>query len=567
MKTKFLLGILLIAILLSVTASAATADLISVSTPADLTKSNFEATFDITKTNATDDIVFTIVPTNIDVKDDLGKKIVVSFDSLSGTILATEPKKTIKATITPESGFDFSDLDFGKYELSTATINARNITDASINETETVKLYFVNGFCKYGAFGDLDITEIEDKTVDNEDEWSWQPLNNVEFQVEVENNREDDERIVIEYKIRNSEGKVVNFDGDDTEQSVSIDSGDSEKVIFSLNVPADMENGYYQLFIKAYVKGHEDDKVDGGCIDNFDGDFFQKISVTRDERRAVVVDENKLVLPDFLVCGELATVSAKIYNIGEEDEDKVLVNLYSEELNLDLYNVISDLANGESAVASFNFDVPETVKAGSYGFSLITYYEYDEDDGKAEDIKAYASNSDYDLDKDYSFNLKLNCIEEPEKAVLITADADQEYEATAGKEVTIGINVKNTGKETSEFEIKIQDFESWAEESKIAPRTITLDSEQTQEVSISLDVNKDAEEGWQTFTVAVLSDDGVVAEKEIEIYVGASESSGITGSVIADNLRKNWFIWVIVIINIILIIAIILVARRIATAR
>ena len=569
MKTKFLLGILLTAILLSVMTVSA-ADLIDTTTPSVLTKSRTTTSFDV---KSKVDNITLLMASDIEViKDDEGRELTVTvIPDLFLPLLTSGDSRTVNIETNIDSEFDFNDLDLGKYPIATLTLNATNVSSEA--EEQTVTVYFVNSFCDIGSFGDLEITELKDKRIDNEGEWVWNPLDDIEFKVELRNQFEEDKRFKIEYEIYDLKGNKVDFDNDNNDESISLDSGKSQDVTFSLRVPADIDDVDYKLFVKAYVKGHENDNTeDGGCIDSsteFNKEYYQEIKVEKVDERAVIVDMDKLDAPDFLVCGEFVSMSAKIYNIGsdEEDEDKVLVNLYSTELGIDLYNTITDLSDGDPSVVSFDFEVPEDVEAGLYNFKFITYYEYDEDDGDSDDIRAYVSNSKDHLDEDYSFNLKVNCVQEPKLSVSITADPDQAYEAIAGQEVTINLEIENTGEESVDFEIEIEDFESWAEEEKIVPRSITLDPEQTQEVLISLNVDKDVEAGWQTFKIVVLSDDGVVGEKEIELYVEKSSSAGITVSVIGDNLRENWFIWVIVIINVILIIAIILVARRIATAR
>ncbi len=552
MKTKFLLAILTL-VLLSTTVSAIENLTIS---PKEGTfrKSVNSVEFTLSNSGASDlNLSFSspvrilgengyILP--ISLKDEAG-------NTITSPIVVASGSKKIKAEITAPEWNNFKLGD----EYSTTLV----LAGTTGNETLTFSL--VDGFCKLGDFGELEITDFDDKEKDNTEAWDWQPLDNVEFSVEVENNFDDDKRITVKYDIYNEAGKKVDFDNEDKEQSVSIDSGDSEKVTFSLVVPADIDDGEYKLFVKAYVKGREGEltNADAGCIDHssvLDSEYYQKLSISRDEDRAVVVDMDSLTPLDVVKCGDTVTLYTKIYNIGTEDEDKVKVNLYNKVLGIDLNEVINSLDTGESATLTFNFKTPENVEGKSYPFELTTFYEYDKDDDE------YDSNSKDDLDKDFDFDLKVECVEEAVKSASITAELDSD--ALAGGELKIKGTLSNTGEEETTYTLSVADYEEWAELGKITPSTFTLEAGESKDFSLTLNVNEGAE-GEQSLTIEA-SYDGETTEQEVSVVL-EGKTSGITGAAIATHFRENWFIWVIIVINIVLIIAIIVVARRIVTAR
>ncbi len=554
MEIKIFSLVLFTAILLLMTITAvsvAQADLITVTQASDFTKSKLTTSFDIKNLDSNNSVTLAISSVDKTIEDNDGRKITVSVDKLLTSIDAGATE-TVEAEITIDPNFDFKDIKLDKHLISTVTIDAALGTDS-----ETVTLSFVNGFCDFGEIGNLEITELKDKELDNEDAWDWAPLDDVEFRVEVFNDFDNKERIRVEYEIRDSSGKKVDFDGKDTEQSVSITDGDSEKVTFSLRVPADIEDGNYKLFIKASLKGKEDE----GCVDSsdeFSKTFYQEISVDRDEERAIIVDIDKIQIPESVNCGEFATVYAKIYNIGEEDEEKVKVNLFNSELGINMDEVVNDLEEGESATVTFNFKVPENIEAKNYFFRLITFYEYDEDEDE------YDSNSAEDLDESFNFILKVNCVEEKKSAALITAELDSD--AIAGEQLVIKGTIKNTGEKETTYSLRVTGYSSWSGLEELTPSTITLEPGKSGEFLITLNVNEDVE-GEQFFTIKADHDSGIT-EQEISVIIeGKEKKTAITGSAIGESLRENWFIWVIVIINIVLIITIILVARRIATAR
>lgn len=557
MKTKIFLGILLTTILLAITASAA--NLVDVSKGTDFSKSANESYFEI-KNVAGETLNLNITASSVELKDNDNRKLAVSFTAFPASIAAGETKK-VTASISKDADFDFNDLKLGSHLLSAITITAENATNSSINEVEpTLNFYFVNGFCKYGETGKLEITELKDKEADNEDSFEWHPLDDVEFSVEVYNDFDDKEKISIEYELRDANGKRVDLDEDNSEQSISIEDGDSEKVTFGLRVPADIDDGTYKMFIKAFVKSDESE----GCVDKsseFEQTYFQEVRIDREEDRAVVVDTDNLEIQDSTKCGETSLVTAKIYNIGTEEEEKVKVTLYNKVLGVDLAEVVNNLDEGESATVTFSFKVPENVEGKNYPFSLMTYYEYDEDNDE------YDSDSKSDLDKNFDFDMKIDCVKEtiPVQSASITAEL--ENDAVAGEPLVIKGTLKNTGKEDTTYLLSVSGYNSWAGLENIEPSTISLKAGESKDFEITLNLDETAE-GEQLFTVKA-SYNGKVTEQQVSIEAAAptTQTNKITGAVISENLRKNWFIWVIVVINIILIIAIIAVARRIVKSR
>ncbi len=553
MKTKIFSLILLTTILLATIVSAV--NLIDVTKSTDFSKAKNETSFEI-KNIAGGSLNLAITQTPTELKDSDNRKITVSFSSFP-TAINTTATATVTASIVVDDNFDFTDLKLGSYLLSTITVNAMNQTNSSISETETLTFNFINGFCKYGEVGKLEITELKDKEVDNEDSWIWAPFDNVGFSVEVYNGLEDKEKVKIKYELHDSNGKKVDFGEEDDEQSVSIDDGDSEKVTFSIKVPTDIDDGDYDLYIKAYLSSNEEE----GCIDKsseFEQTYYQRVRIEREEDRAVIVDKNTIEIPDFVQCGDIFTISPKIYNIGVEDEDKVKVALYNKELGVDLSDEVNDLQEGESATVNFNFKVPENAQEKTYAFNLLTFYEYDEDDDE------YDSNSRSDLDEDFDFSLKVNCVKETQQSALITADL--ESSAIAGEQLLVKGTIKNTGEVETVYSLSVTGYSSWATLENVNPSTITLNAGESEDFDVSLNINEDVEEK-QFFTITA-SYNGKSTEQKVSVITEANPAvSGITGAVISDNIKKNWFIWMIVVINIILITAIIVVARRIVKSR
>ncbi len=546
MKTKIFSLVLLTTILIA-TVSALS---MSVSTSGDLTKSVNSTTLTLKNNEAFNITVKTLtIPSAI---SDGTNSVAITYSQTIPLAIASNSEKTITLTRGDiPSGFKLGVFSGG------ISVYAEKDGEPSVNDTKTASLNIANDFCKYGEVGPLEITELKDRTLDNEDEWIWHPFDDVEFSVEAYNDFEDKKSIKIVYELRDSNGKKVDLGDAANDQSVSIKDGDSERVAFALKVPADIDNGDYNLFIKAYLKSDESK----GCIDTsseFDETYYQKVTIDRKEEMAVIVDMDKLEIPETTQCGDTVSISARVYNTGTEDEDKVKVNLYNKDLKIDLNEVVNNLDAGESAVVDFSFQIPENIAAKTYTFSFITYYEYDEDNDE------YDSNSKDDLDEDFSFGLEVDCVKESIAGAAITAEL--ESAAVAGEQLLIKGTIKNTGAEDTNYSLSAMGYNSWAVLNSIDPSTITLKTGESKDFTVSLNINRDVVE--EQFLTIKASYNGKTTEQEVSVAVEAAQGiSGITGAAIAENIKKNWFIWTIVVINIILIIAIIAVARRIVKSR
>ena len=568
MKQK-ILSLFLLTAILSIAMISAANDFTVSTNSLTLTKSINEVSFTVDNDNV-DSGNKVIVPAFANIVDEDGHTIIIttSHPEVSSD---SEQTITVKWTTLDPAGTELKDLALGTFGPVEITL-----TDTNESNNETITLNFISGFCDIGDFGDLEIIEIKDKKLDNEDEWDWSPLEDVQFSIEVYNNFDEKKRIKIEYEIYNTNGNRVDFDDeDDNEKSISINDGNDEKVTFDLRVPADIEDGDYELYIKAYIKGREDDTEEGGCIDNADTDYlseeyYQKITIDRDEDNAVILDIDKIIAPEETLCDEFISVSVKAWNIGNQDEEKVLVNLYNTKLGIDLKEVIKNLDEGESKTVTFDFKIPENVDEKSYEFDFITYYEYDEDEEEDPyDEFSYLSNSKDDLEENFDFSMKIICGGVPTATVQITAELDPETpEAIAGEQVIIKTTIKNTGDEETTYDISISGESTWSSLSDIDPETITLEEGESKDISIILDLDSDAEGDYE-FIIKASVDSQSVKERPVLLTIESSTGmgAGITGAAISDHIKSNGFIYAIVIINLILIIAIISVVRRMTNSQ
>ena len=97
---------------------------------------------------------------------------------------------------------------------------------------------------------------------------------------------------------------------------------------------------------------------------------------------------------------------------------------------------------------------------------------------------------------------------------------------------------------------------AWSSLKSIDPQTLVLNAGESKTVNILLNIDADAE-GEKEFTITSTSGDKTTEQK---VLLSLTKSNA-TSSIIANHLKANWFIYVIVLVNIILIITIIAVVK------
>jgi len=556
MKAKFLTLILLTAITLTVLVSALNVD---VSTPAKLTKSTDTTSFTVKNNDATGVNVAVTLPASI--TDGTDSVTITSPSTLSFTLASGA-----SSTISVVRGDVPSGFDLGEFS-SSIQVGLVNASDATITDSKTVALSFVNSFCSDGPLNisDLDLNVDINNLGQGEDD-NWLPLDEVKVEVELDNSKSLDlDTVYFELAfIEKDSGKNVADDliwlsKDEEKVKIGdIDEDESETFTFQFKVGPELgiKDKDYLLMVKAYPKDSEDEI----CIDSSDdlsNKYFEDITVDRENEddRLVVLDN--IVLPSEATCQQTVQLTADMYNIGDDDEEQTRVRLYNKELGLDLNQVIREnLDAGDKDNVEFTFDVPKDAAEKTYTLELRTFYSYDEDDD------TYDDNS-----KPFFAYLKVsgNCVSSVQEQSLASITAELGSDAVAGKQLVIEGTLKNIGTQTTIYTLAVSGITSWATLNEISPSTLTLEAGKSADFTIYLNVDDDVE-GEQSLSIKA-THDTKTTEQDVIVEIQGKTSGFLTGSAIGEHLRNNWFIWVIVLINVILIIAIIVVARRIVAAR
>lgn len=478
---------------------------------------------------------------------------------LSDIAFELEPSGGVDArTITVTTSGDPQALEFGRYSTDlTVTAN-----DGNGNETlQKVTLTAVSSFCSAGAVGgNLTIKDVDIDNRDGDDD-EWELLDVIEIEVEIENNGDDEiEDVEIHLGFFDSNGRDMaddfDFDNSDEEKIElgDINDGDDEKDTFVFRVPADFEDGNYKLAIKAFS---DDLGETVECVDfagDLESNFFEVINVDRvnDEERFVVVDD--ITIDSQASCGDIVSGSFTVFNIGDEDQERVLITMQSTGLGIDQsFEITEDLDQGDDETLSYSFQVPANTENKLHVIEFRTEYDYKNG--------VYRERSE---DKFVAFLNVLGCTEFPsgpsDGNLLITASLVSD--ARAGEELVVTSVITNTGSEQLVVVIDAKAYQAWADLVSVSPNIATLNTGESSTITFTFNV-KDEASGTQSFIIETAFG-GDIEIQEVEVNIQGEDSDGITGFAGFNLGESGGLLWVIAIINVILIILIIVVAVRLS---
>ncbi len=424
------------------------------------------------------------------------------------------------------------DFELGTHEIP---IEIKGVgPNSSLDLAETLKVE--SEWCEAGTRGNIRIRNLDDLTSD--DEWEWTPLDEVTIEVEIENNGDEDLEIVVQMDLYDTEEKeFIGIDeGNDVEEDLEVEEGRREVVEFTIKVPVEVQDSRtrYVLYVKAFEDGDEDLRC---------GERTQEIEIERSSREFKV---EKVEFPEFVSCGDIANVNLWLANIGRSDEDRVRLTARNANLGFEESREIRNFDfDDRPEQLSFSILIPDNVEEGSYPITFDIFYDYDRRD------------DEYDRDISNFFTKILlvqgNCLEEEnlDAAIFATLESD----AVAGEEMTVQVTVTNTGNRETTYTLSVNGFEDWASGLRVSENALTLDVGKSDDILVYLTPNEDAS-GENEFVIATTFDS---ESKEQRVIVNIEESeTGIDLDL--GFLSQNWYLWVIIAINVILIVVIIIVA-------
>lgn len=531
MKTQIFTSLFLAVLLMSVLSVAAASFTVS---PTSTIAFNQPAT---SKT-----VTLSVSPT-INLTNITGSIVPISDDSSTFTVtpVLTGASDLVNTTTSSVSLALSSTVDYSKMTVGkTYSGNLVLIANGVDSDNQTIPVSFAKSFCDYGENG-TNLIEIKD--IEEDEDFEWNPLDEITVDVEVENKGDSREKVTVELGLYDSvEEEFVEIDGNDDilEQSIRIDDGDEEVFSFTFKVSPELEedtDDRYRLYVKAYLDTDEAE----ACVSGFNS-LFEDVEINYDDEEVVI---DNIQSPDTMSCGFVDKVSMDVYNLDYGDDEDFRVNLYNTELGIDMNSDIFTLDNGESEQIEFELKLPSSATAKSYKIYAIVEYNYKS-----------SSDSFFDQSDEYYFTLNLENCEAPE--AVITAELSSETpRAIIGSQVIIEATIKNTGTGSATYSMSLSGNSAWSEAAEIDPASFTLAAGETKKVKIYLDIDAEAEEGDKEFTITSTYN-GISANQKVLLTL----EKGFSTSKLANHFKEYWFIYVIGLITLILLIVVILLLVR-----
>ncbi|MDD5699715.1 MAG: putative S-layer protein [Candidatus Nanoarchaeia archaeon] len=465
--------------------------------------------------------------------------------------------------------FNITSIDSATLPVGPNTLTITAADAANASDTDTFAVTFVNSFCELGAVNatDLSLAKVKISNEGQGKDKEWLALDTIKVEVKFENNMDEDvletlDNVIFKLGLIDSAGKDVAedlkwiSDGENEVDVGDIDAGDDYTHVFEFKInPSDVDSGSYKLVVKAYPDGDENSY----CIDYstaLTSTYYENVVIKdeTDKDKSVVVDVDALSQPIEVKCGEKVVLTADVWNIGNTDfSDKVKVTLFNTALGLNMENVIDgDIDAGDNAKVAFTFDVPRNAEEKTYSLGLRTYYDYDSDD------------DEYKRISDDTFNVQLKVAGSCVYATADTTDVTVELASggKAGAPLVLTATVKNTGDKTVDYTFSLAGYSSWASLEEITPVNVTLAPGKSQEVSVTLNVDKDAS-GDKTFDFETYSNGQLVTRQPLSASIaGGFSLASITGGVISGSMTPLVIGLVTVILVVLIIIILVKVAKK-----
>ncbi len=435
----------------------------------------------------------------------------------------------------------------GEHEGSTGSPDPKQIS-LTVTVTEKPRPEEVQECILTGNDAGADNDDLELKIKDISvvsgfgEDTDWFPFDKVEVEIEVKNDNNDYKMkdITIGWGLYDTE--TGDWYVDEEENDFNLKSDDKKTLTVSFELDEDIDElaeGDYVFYVWANAVLDADTEKDL-CASVFE----DEISIA-DENDFVIL--NNIQFPETASCGSPIQITANVWNIGDEDQEDVLVVIQSEELGITKKIVVGDIDAFEDEKIDVLLNIPQDAEEKSYLFSLKVFDEYGE-----------VFENDNDDKAEFQVYLKVEglCSSEPK----VTVSASLESEAKAGEDLIIKVTVTNSGVKTGTFDVSLSDYSDWATLESVVPGTLTLNAGDSEDVIVTLKINSDVS-GNKNFNVLVTEGTKVFSQPIAVMVEKQGGFGGITGGIISEG---NWPIWVIGAVNVVLIFIIILVALKVA---
>jgi len=409
------------------------------------------------------------------------------------------------------------------YSASTppSTTNISEITECSTTgnpgKLRIKKISFDNQGFSGNVFGKDDV---------------WFLLDEIDFEIEIDNRGDEKiEDIEVQWGVYDTKKGEWMIELEE-EKDFDLKSSKSNVLTGSFKINNKMDLDFDEL---SDGENYVFYVIATGTVDN----ETSPLTCTYDSKTAeLIIDDDFVVLADLNVqetasCGEDVHLTAKVWNIGDDEQDDVLVKIYNKELGINIIKEYSTIDEFEYENLDVLIKIPKDAEEKIY---ILNFEVYDEDGSIFE--------SDYkDRESRFIRTIKVegNCKSSISSDAIVTATLTSG--GRAGQPMVITSTITNIGDETSTYTINAATYAGWANSVEISPQTLIVASGNSGQVTFTFDIKKEAF-GTNNFDIGVLSEEQLVMTQPVSVQIeksGFSLTGGaistttylITGSIIA----------------------------------
>jgi len=281
-------------------------------------------------------------------------KQIVAFEDSSDQTISNGQDEAFSVSLDVDNNLD-ADHNYNLYVKAYKTDNELNQYDVKVKDFDILD---ETDLCDVGR---LEIREFD--IDDNE----YTQGDMVQIDVEIENNdNEDIDDVIVEVWIteRGNDRKLESEKSSKTD----INEDEYESFSFELEVDKDWDDGSYEVHVKAYESGNENQQ----CIED-----IEDIDVDRPNQKVMIKDI--LVNPSTVSCGYIFNAEVDVQNVGSKDDDAVKVRMYNSELGIDVLSDTFSLEKyddrDDDNTVYLEATVPEGMANKEYALTFTLYYD------------------------------------------------------------------------------------------------------------------------------------------------------------------------------------------------
>lgn len=516
-------------LIIAIAVNAQSLDVLEDSIKATMSKNQQKAIpFKVKNTGSTQ-IELEFDTSKLDLIDNKGEKIKISFDPTSPTI---NPGNTSTIEMILNSDMYISFERFGGNLI---------VKDKNSKAQDTVNLIIdiEPDVCDFGIVGsDL---KIDIKEPDSSDEFK--PGDIIDIEVEVSNEGKNDMRVQVDAFLFNEKRNIA----DASSSSKKIEDGEEEDFNLELRIPIDPNDINDEDTFTLYIKAYDDNFEELNCIQ-----AKQDIDIELEDEEVIIDKKESRIFPPAAACGDTISAYVKVINIGSKDNDDVVIKIENQELGIYEQSEKFELEDFNSEedntlIKQFQIKIPEDAKISRYNLKAIVNY-----DGGSNSIILPLEIVSCDLQSILLQKVNPITIKKLESEIM----------TKKGSLVTIPLQISNNLNRRVNLIITPVDTEDFAESSS---KTASLNPDSRTTVLLDLLIRDKANPGTYSSTILVKEGAKTLASETIIINIEDIEEE--KAQITTPGLLKSIPLSIWIIINLFLIAVVLLSLKMVLTSR